>query len=83
MASEAKVRPQPPPIIRIGRLTPKVTTEHLQEIFATFGKIKRIDIHNDGVINDLGHGFAFVEYENKKQSEKALKFMNGGMNLRL
>ena len=77
MTSEVKNKPLSA-VVRIGRLTPNVTADHLQEIFSSFGKIKKIDIHNDGVINDNGHGFAFVEYENKRQSEKALKFMNGG-----
>lgn len=52
--------------------------EHIQEIFATYGKIKMIDMPMNRVHPHLSKGYAYVEYETADEAEKALKHMDGG-----
>lgn len=52
--------------------------EHIQEIFATYGKIKMIDMPPDRLHPNLSKGYAYVEYESPEDAQKALKHMDGG-----
>lgn len=48
------------------------------EIFSTYGKIKMIDMPVDRLNPHLSKGYAYVEFENPDDAEKALKHMDGG-----
>lgn len=48
------------------------------EIFSTYGKIKMIDMPVDRLNPHLSKGYAYVEFENADDAEKALKHMDGG-----
>lgn len=48
------------------------------EIFSTYGKIKMIDMPVDRLNPHLSKGYAYVEFENPDEAEKALKHMDGG-----
>lgn len=49
------------------------------EIFSTYGKIKMIDMPVDRLNPHLSKGYAYVEFENPDEAEKALKHMDGGI----
>lgn len=49
------------------------------EIFSTYGKIKMIDMPVDRLNPHLSKGYAYVEFENPDDAEKALKHMDGGI----
>uniref|UniRef100_A0A8C5L032 RNA-binding protein with serine-rich domain 1 n=1 Tax=Jaculus jaculus TaxID=51337 RepID=A0A8C5L032_JACJA len=71
--------PSPKPTeVHIGRLTRNVTKDHIMEIFSTYGKIKMIDMPVERVHPHLSKGYAYVEFENPDEVEKALKHMDGG-----
>ncbi|KAL0993450.1 hypothetical protein UPYG_G00108050 [Umbra pygmaea] len=71
--------PSPKPTkVHLGRLTRNVTKEHIQEIFATYGKIKMIDMPVERIHPHLSRGYAYVEYETPEEAQKALKYMDGG-----
>lgn len=48
------------------------------EIFSTYGKIKMIDMPVERMHPHLSKGYAYVEFENPDEAEKALKHMDGG-----
>ncbi|XP_069762630.1 RNA-binding protein with serine-rich domain 1 [Narcine bancroftii] len=74
-----KRSPTPRPTkVHIGRLTRNVTKDHIMEIFSTYGKIKLIDMPLDRLHPHLSKGYAYVEFENPDDTEKALKHMDGG-----
>ncbi|XP_061765011.1 RNA-binding protein with serine-rich domain 1-like isoform X1 [Nerophis ophidion] len=74
-----KRSPTPKPTkVYLGRLTRNVIKEHLQEIFSTYGKIKRIDMPMNRIHPHLSKGFAYIEFENPEEAEQALKYMDGG-----
>lgn len=52
--------------------------DHIMEIFSTYGKIKMIDMPVDRLNPHLSKGYAYVEFENPDDAEKALKHMDGG-----
>ncbi|KAM9041136.1 uncharacterized protein AAG666_006696 [Megaptera novaeangliae] len=71
--------PSPKPTkVHIGRLTRKVTKDHIMEIFSTYGKIKMIDMPVERMHPHLSKGYAYVEFENPDEAKKALKHMDGG-----
>nr|XP_040134491.1 RNA-binding protein with serine-rich domain 1 [Ictidomys tridecemlineatus] len=71
--------PSPKPTkVHIGRLTRNVTKDHIMEIFSTYGKIKMIDMPVERMHPHLSKGYAYVEFENPDEAEKALKHMDGG-----
>ncbi|XP_053164892.1 RNA-binding protein with serine-rich domain 1-like [Hemicordylus capensis] len=71
--------PSPKPTkVHVGRLTRNVTKDHIMEIFSTYGKIKMIDMPVDRLNLHLSKGYAYVEFENPDDAEKALKHMDGG-----
>nr|4A8X_A Chain A, RNA-BINDING PROTEIN WITH SERINE-RICH DOMAIN 1 [Homo sapiens] len=67
-----------PTKVHIGRLTRNVTKDHIMEIFSTYGKIKMIDMPVERMHPHLSKGYAYVEFENPDEAEKALKHMDGG-----
>ena len=48
------------------------------EIFSTYGKIKMIDVPVERMHPHLSKGYAYVEFENPGEAEKAPKHMDGG-----
>ncbi|XP_013206749.1 RNA-binding protein with serine-rich domain 1-like [Microtus ochrogaster] len=73
-----RLRPSPKPTkVHIERLTRNVTNDHM-EIFSTYGKIKMIDMPVERIYPYLSKGYAYVEFENPDEAEKALKHMDGG-----
>uniref|UniRef100_A0A8D2G5T3 RNA-binding protein with serine-rich domain 1 n=1 Tax=Theropithecus gelada TaxID=9565 RepID=A0A8D2G5T3_THEGE len=71
--------PSPKPTkVHIGRLTRNVTKDHIMEIFSTYGKIKMIDMPVERMHPHLSKGYAYVEFENPDEADKALKHMDGG-----
>ncbi|XP_049981875.1 RNA-binding protein with serine-rich domain 1-like [Alexandromys fortis] len=76
-----RLSPSPNPTkVHIGRLTRNVTKDHM-EIFSTYGKIKMIDRPVERMHPYLSKGYAYVEFENPDEAEKALKHMDGGLTL--
>ncbi|KAG8145547.1 hypothetical protein E2320_012064 [Naja naja] len=74
--------PSPKPTkVHVGRLTRNVTKDHIMEIFSTYGKIKMIDMPADRLNPHLSRGYAYVEFENPDDAEKALKHMDGDPGL--
>lgn len=51
--------------------------DHIKEIFSTFGLVKSVELAIDRVVN-LPRGFAYVEYEERADAEKARMSMDGG-----
>lgn len=52
--------------------------DHIQEIFATYGKIKMVEMPMDRFHPHLSRGYAYVEFETPEEAQKALKHMDGG-----
>lgn len=50
-----------------------MTKDHIMEIFSTYGKIKMIDMPVERMHPHLSKGYAYVEFENPDEAEKALK----------
>ena len=65
--------------VHIGKLTRNVTKEHITEIFSVYGSIRHIEMPTDRIHPNFSRGFAYVEYENSAEAEKAIKYMDGGM----
>eukprot|EP01132_Coremiostelium_polycephalum_P000605 gene605-753_t len=63
--------------VRIDRLTPNVTKEHLMEIFEQFGKIKDITFMWD-TERDQPLGCAIMKFFVKEERDKAKRYMDGG-----
>lgn len=61
----------------ISQLTRNVNKSHIEEIFASYGKIKHVDFPVDRV-NLLPRGYAYVEFEAPEDASKAMKYMNNG-----
>lgn len=70
----------------VGNLPFKATTEELQQLFETMGKVSSVKIIYD---RDSGRskGFGFVEMETPEDAQKALEELDGnealGRNLKL
>ena len=62
--------------IYVGNCPFSVTEEQLQELFATYGEVERVNIITD---RDTGRprGFAFVEMAESSAAEAAIKGLNG------
>lgn len=52
--------------------------DHIQEIFATYGKIKSVEMPMDRLHPHLSRCSAYVEFETPEEAQKALKYMDGG-----
>ena len=66
--------------VHIGRLTRNVNKDHITEIFAIYGSLKNVEMLPDRNHPEFNRGFAYVEYENPDDAEKAIKHMDGGAN---
>lgn len=80
-SSSRRKRSQSPPRpckIHVGRLTRNVTREHLMEIFGCYGAIKGLELPPDRTHGHLSRGFAYVEFENPADAERAMRHMDGG-----
>uniref|UniRef100_A0A915JA64 RRM domain-containing protein n=1 Tax=Romanomermis culicivorax TaxID=13658 RepID=A0A915JA64_ROMCU len=76
---DRKRSPSPKPTrLHVGRLTRNVTKEHINEIFSVFGPVRGVDMPTDRTHTHLSRGFAYVEFENSDDAEKAMKHMDGG-----
>jgi len=62
--------------IYIGNLSYEVTQEDLTEVFAEYGKVKRVHLPTD---RETGRprGFGFVEMEAEDDEEKAINDLDG------
>jgi len=62
--------------IFVGNLSYRVTPEELQEAFAQYGVVERVNIVTD---RDTGQsrGFAFVEMTDRQAAEAAIAQLNG------
>ena len=68
--------------VHIGHLTRNVNKDHISEIFSVYGTIKNVELLADRVHPEFSRGFAYVEYENADDAEKAIKHMDGGKHRR-
>lgn len=50
--------------------------QHLKQPFERFGKISEVSVPLNNA-NNLNKGFAFIEYENKADAQKAIDTLNG------
>jgi RNA recognition motif-containing protein len=60
----------------VGGLPYSVTSTKLEEIFSKFGKTNSCDVITDKYSGN-SKGFGFVEFENDKDADKAIKELNG------
>ncbi|KAM7297064.1 RNA-binding protein with serine-rich domain 1-B [Ixodes scapularis] len=70
--------PPRPCKIHVGRLTRNVTRDHLLEIFGCYGTVKGVELPPDRTHGHLSRGFAYVEFENPADAERAMRHMDGG-----
>lgn len=74
-----KRSPSPKPKkVHVSRLTRNVLKGHVQEIFANFGTVKSVDMVMDRNRSWISRGDAYVEFEDPKDCEEAIKHMNKG-----
>jgi RNA recognition motif-containing protein len=59
----------------VGGLSYSVTSEELQEMFAKIGKVVSANVITDKY-SGRSKGFGFVEFEDDKDADKAIKEMN-------
>ncbi|KAI0765076.1 hypothetical protein C8Q74DRAFT_1285901 [Fomes fomentarius] len=59
----------------VGNLHPSVDEYTLLQVFSKFGKVSKLDFlfHKSGPLKGKPRGYAFVEYGNKEDAEKALR----------
>ncbi|MEO1431851.1 MAG: RNA-binding protein [Cyanobacteria bacterium J06633_8] len=62
--------------IYVGNLSYEVRDEHLNEVFAEYGTVKRVQIPTDRETGRV-RGFAFVEMESEAEEEKAIEALDG------
>jgi len=60
----------------VGGLPYSATSSQLEEIFSKFGKVVSCDLITDRY-SGQSKGFGFVEMENDKEAEEAIKNLNG------
>ncbi|KAI0360790.1 hypothetical protein OH77DRAFT_1367008, partial [Trametes cingulata] len=62
----------------VGNLHPTVDEYTLLQLFSKFGKISKLDFlfHKSGPLKGKPRGYAFVEYANRDDAEKALLHAN-------
>lgn len=63
--------------LHVGHLTRNVQSEHIHEIFSTFGTVKHVELAMDKAVN-LPRGFAYVEFSKRSEAEEAQRLMDGG-----
>jgi RNA recognition motif-containing protein len=54
-----------------------VTEAHLAEIFGTYGKVAKVELAKDERVG-LSKGFAYIEYPDAAEAQRALEAMDGG-----
>ena len=54
--------------VYIGRLSHEATEQDLEEVFKTYGPLNKID---------LKIGFAFIEFQDSRDAEDAIRNLNG------
>ncbi|AFY57494.1 RRM domain-containing RNA-binding protein [Rivularia sp. PCC 7116] len=62
--------------IYVGNLSYEVSQEGLNEVFAEYGTVKRVQIPTDRETGRV-RGFAFVEMESEADEEKAIEALDG------
>lgn len=60
----------------VGNLDEKVTAEQIKELFSQAGKVIKTIVVTDKYTGK-SRGFGFVEMNNSKEAEKAIKMLNG------
>ncbi|KAF8841478.1 hypothetical protein BDN67DRAFT_866362, partial [Paxillus ammoniavirescens] len=63
----------------VGNLSPTVDEYSLLQVFSKFGQISKLDFlfHKSGPNKGKPRGYAFIEFSNEADVEKALKNANG------
>ncbi len=59
----------------VGSLSYNVTSAQVEEVFAKIGKLASVNLITDK-FSGQSKGFAFVEYENDADADKAIKELN-------
>ncbi|NCR53749.1 MAG: RNA-binding protein [Microcystis aeruginosa L211-07] len=62
--------------IFVGNLSYEISQEDLVDVFAEYGKVKRVYIPIDKA-TERKRGFAFVEMESKAEEAKAIEALDG------
>lgn len=62
--------------IYVGNLAYSITQENLTEVFAEYGKVKRVHVPTDRETGRM-RGFAFVEMETPEEEASAIEELNG------
>lgn len=60
----------------VGGLSPQVTTEELQALFAQVGTVESVNIINDK-FSGRSRGFGFVEMSSKGEADEAIQKLSG------
>ncbi|MCI0331434.1 MAG: RNA-binding protein [candidate division Zixibacteria bacterium] len=60
----------------VGGLSPQVTTEELQALFAQVGTVESVNIINDK-FSGRSRGFGFVEMSSKAEADEAIQKLSG------
>ncbi|KAF9647644.1 hypothetical protein BDM02DRAFT_3245802 [Thelephora ganbajun] len=68
-----------PDRLYVGNLHPSVDEFALVQVFSKFGKISHLDFlfHKTGALKGKPRGYAFVQYANKDDAQRALSTANG------
>jgi RNA recognition motif-containing protein len=59
----------------VGGLSYSITTQQLNDMFAPFGKVNSANVITDKFTGN-SKGFGFVEFEDEKEADEAIKKMN-------
>lgn len=60
----------------VGGLSPQVTTDELQALFAQVGTVESVNIINDK-FSGRSRGFGFVEMSSKAEADEAIQKLSG------
>ncbi|GFQ04901.1 serine/arginine-rich splicing factor sr45 [Phtheirospermum japonicum] len=63
-------------VLHVDQLSRNVNENHLKEIFGNFGEVVNVRLAIDHVVN-IPKGFAYVEFKNRADAEKAQLYMDG------
>jgi len=75
-ASGSRFQTDEVPAIRVSNISSAATQEDLSQLFEKFGRINRIHLGRDRRTNE-SRGFAFINYANRDDAQKAIDAMNG------